>query len=78
MLARALAKESSATFINVPASTLTNKWFGESNKLVAGLFSLARKVQPAIIFVDEIDSFLRERRGDDHEVMGMMKAEFMT
>ncbi|OJA11899.1 hypothetical protein AZE42_07650 [Rhizopogon vesiculosus] len=78
MLARALAKESGATFINVPASTLTNKWFGESNKLVAGLFSLARKVQPAIIFVDEIDSFLRERRGDDHEVMGMMKAEFMT
>ncbi|KAG1766603.1 ATPase [Suillus placidus] len=77
MLARALAKESGATFINVPASTLTNKWFGESNKLVAGLFSLARKVQPAIIFVDEIDSFLRERRGDDHEVMGMMKAEFM-
>ncbi|KAH7885009.1 ATPase, partial [Phlebopus sp. FC_14] len=78
MLARALAKESGATFINIPASALTNKWFGESNKLVAGLFSLARKVQPAIIFVDEIDTFLRERRSDDHEVMGMMKAEFMT
>ncbi|KIM66696.1 hypothetical protein SCLCIDRAFT_1211084 [Scleroderma citrinum Foug A] len=78
MLARALAKESGATFINVAASVLTNKWFGESNKLVAGLFSLARKVQPAIIFVDEIDTFLRERRSDDHEVMGMMKAEFMT
>lgn len=78
MLARALAKESGATFINVAASVLTNKWFGESNKLVAGLFSLARKVQPAIIFVDEIDTFLRERRADDHEVMGMMKAEFMT
>ncbi|KAI5996019.1 ATPase [Pisolithus orientalis] len=78
MLARALAKESGATFINVAASVLTNKWFGESNKLVAALFSLARKVQPAIIFVDEIDTFLRERRSDDHEVMGMMKAEFMT
>ncbi|KAF9220279.1 AAA-domain-containing protein [Gyrodon lividus] len=77
MLARALAKESGATFINIAASALTNKWFGESNKLVAGLFSLARKMQPAIIFVDEIDTFLRERRTDDHEVMGMMKAEFM-
>ncbi|KAH7928751.1 AAA-domain-containing protein [Leucogyrophana mollusca] len=77
MLARALAKESGATFINVPASALTNKWFGESNRLVAGLFSFARKVQPAIVFVDEVDSFLRERRGEDHEVMGMMKAEFM-
>ncbi|KAF7974288.1 hypothetical protein HWV62_29839 [Athelia sp. TMB] len=78
MLARALAKESGATFINIAASVLTNKWYGESNKLVAGLFSLARKCQPSIIFIDEIDSFLRERAKDDHEVTGMMKAEFMT
>ncbi|CAE6524890.1 unnamed protein product [Rhizoctonia solani] len=74
----ALAKESSATFINIAVSVLTNKWYGESNKLVAGLFSLARKMQPAIIFIDEIDSFLGERGRGDHEVTGMMKAEFMT
>jgi len=78
MLAKALAKESDATFINIAASVLTNKWFGESNKLVAGLFSLARKTQPSIIFIDEIDSFLRERSKGDHEVTAMMKAEFMT
>ncbi|KAF6755848.1 ATPase [Ephemerocybe angulata] len=73
-----LAKESGATFINIAASVLTNKWYGESNKLVSGLFSLARKAQPSIIFIDEIDSFLRERTKGDHEVTGMMKAEFMT
>ncbi|ORX37299.1 putative ATPase of the AAA family [Kockovaella imperatae] len=78
MLAKALAKESGATFINLPLSSLTNKWFGESNKLVAGLFSLARKVQPCIIFIDEIDSLFRERSAGDHEVTSMMKAEFMT
>lgn len=78
MLAKALAKESGATFINMHVSTLTNKWFGESNKLVSALFSLARKLQPSIIFIDEIDSFLRERATGDHEVTGMMKAEFMT
>jgi SpoVK/Ycf46/Vps4 family AAA+-type ATPase len=78
MLAKALAKESGATFINISASTLTNKWYGESNKLVAGCFGLAKKCQPAIIFIDEIDSFLRERGRSDHEVTGMMKAEFMT
>ncbi|KAI0365320.1 ATPase [Pilatotrama ljubarskyi] len=78
MLAKALAKESGATFINIAASVLTNKWYGESNKLVAGLFSLARKTQPSIVFIDEIDSFLRERAKGDHEVTAMMKAEFMT
>ncbi|KAF9516354.1 hypothetical protein BS47DRAFT_1376026 [Hydnum rufescens UP504] len=78
LLARALARESHATFINVPFSTLTNKWYGESNKLVAALFALARKLQPSIIFIDEIDCFLRERGSSDHEVTGMMKAEFMT
>jgi len=78
MLAKALAKESGATFINIAASVITNKWYGESNKLVAGLFGLARKTQPSIIFIDEIDSFLRERSKGDHEVTGMIKAEFMT
>ena len=78
MLAKALAKESGATFINMHVSTLTNKWFGESNKLVAALFGLARKLQPTIVFIDEIDSFLRERASGDHEAMAMMKAEFMT
>ncbi|RUO95866.1 P-loop containing nucleoside triphosphate hydrolase protein [Jimgerdemannia flammicorona] len=78
MLAKALARESNATFINLHISTLTDKWFGESNKLVSALFSLARKLQPSIVFIDEIDSFLRERRSNDHEITGMMKAEFMS
>jgi len=78
MLAKALAAESGATFINMHVSTLTDKWFGESNKLVSALFSLAKKLQPTIIFIDEIDSFLRERSKNDFEVTGMMKAEFMS
>ncbi|CAG8619437.1 13086_t:CDS:10 [Ambispora leptoticha] len=78
MLAKALARESGATFINLHVSTLTDKWFGESNKLVSAVFSVAKKLQPCIIFIDEIDAFLRERRSSDHEVTGMMKAEFMS
>ncbi|KAJ3289515.1 hypothetical protein HDU79_004003 [Rhizoclosmatium sp. JEL0117] len=78
MLAKALATESRATFINLPLSTLTDKYFGESQKLVKALFSFARKVEPAIVFIDEIDSFLRERRSGDHEATSMMKAEFMS
>ncbi|KAI8890662.1 AAA-domain-containing protein [Backusella circina FSU 941] len=78
MMAKALAKESGATFINIHVSTLTDKYYGESNKLVSAVFTLARKLQPAIVFIDEIDSFLRERRSSDHETTGMMKAEFMS
>ncbi|KAF5093975.1 hypothetical protein D0Z00_003760 [Geotrichum galactomycetum] len=70
--------ESSANFINIRMSTIMDKWFGESNKLVAAIFSLAHKLQPCIIFIDEIDSFLRERQSSDHEVTAMLKAEFMT
>ena len=40
--------------------------------------SQARKLQPVIIFIDEIDSFLRSRASQDHEATAMMKAQFMT
>ena len=61
--------------MEVPA--LTDKWYGESQKLAAAVFTLAVKVQPCIIFIDEIDSFLRSRSSQDHEATAMMKAQFM-
>jgi ATPase family AAA domain-containing protein 1 len=78
MLAKALAKECDACFINVRASTLQSKWFGDANKLVAAVFSLAWKLQPSIIFIDEVDSFLGSRKTNEHEASTSMKTEFMT
>ncbi|KAG4117585.1 hypothetical protein ERO13_D12G240800v2 [Gossypium hirsutum] len=78
MLAKAIAKESGAVFINVRVSNLMSKWFGDAQKLVAAVFSLAYKLQPAIIFIDEVDSFLGQRRATDHEAMAIMKTEFMA
>ncbi|XP_035845062.1 ATPase family AAA domain-containing protein 1-B-like [Helianthus annuus] len=77
MLAKAIAKESGAVFINVRISDLMSKWFGDAQKLVAAVFSLAYKLQPAIIFIDEVDSFLGQRRTSDHEALTNMKTEFM-
>ncbi|CAI5755587.1 unnamed protein product [Candida verbasci] len=78
MLAKAIAKESGAFFLSIRMSTIMDKWYGESNKITDAIFSLANKLQPCIVFIDEIDSFLRDRSSTDHEVSAMLKAEFMT
>uniref|UniRef100_A0A1A8EN66 Outer mitochondrial transmembrane helix translocase n=1 Tax=Nothobranchius korthausae TaxID=1143690 RepID=A0A1A8EN66_9TELE len=78
LIAKATAKEAEFRFINLQPSTLTDKWYGESQKLAAAVFSLAIKLQPSIIFIDEIDSFLRSRSSSDHEATAMMKAQFMS
>jgi len=79
MLAKAVARESGATFIDLKMSTLMNKYFGETNKLVHALFTLAHKLAPTIIFIDEVDGFLHARGGDDGDPASMrpVKAEFM-
>ncbi|XP_075494500.1 uncharacterized protein LOC142532070 [Primulina tabacum] len=78
MLAKAIAKESGAAFINVRISCLMSKWFGDAQKLVTAVFTLAYKLQPAIIFIDEVDSFLGQRKSTDHEALTNMKTEFMA
>eukprot|EP00658_Telonema_sp_P-2_P015055 TRINITY_DN15768_c0_g1_i2.p1 TRINITY_DN15768_c0_g1~~TRINITY_DN15768_c0_g1_i2.p1 ORF type:complete len:419 (+),score=111.14 TRINITY_DN15768_c0_g1_i2:220-1476(+) len=78
MLAKAVACETRATFFNVEISELQSQWFGESQHLVKALFTLARKVEPSIIFIDEIDSLGRTRRDDDHQVVSDMRAELMS
>ena len=72
MLAKAIAKEAGANFINLQVTSLLDKWYGESQKRTAAIFSLARKLQPTIIFIDEIDSFMRTRQNDDHECTRMV------
>lgn len=77
MLAKALAKESGANFLALSPSSLLSKWLGDTEQLARAVFSLARRVQPTIVFIDEIDGLFRERSNSEHEAHKNLKAEFM-
>ncbi|KAH8393530.1 hypothetical protein KR200_004123, partial [Drosophila serrata] len=77
LIAKAVAKDAGMRFINLDISVLKDKWYGESLKLASAVFTLAQKLEPCIIFIDEIESFLRVRGSGDHEATAMMKTQFM-
>ncbi|KAI8744536.1 spastin isoform X1 [Biomphalaria glabrata] len=78
LLAKAVAHESKSVFFNISASSLTSKWVGEGEKLVRTLFTAARQLQPSIIFIDEIDSLLCERREGENDASRRLKTEFLV
>ena len=62
LLAKAVAKESEANFINVKGPSLLSMWVGKSEEGVRKIFERARQVSPCVVFFDEVDS-LAGRRG---------------
>ena len=65
LLAAAVASEIKGVFFCADAASLMSKWLGESEKNVSQLFLKARESsengQPAIVFIDEIDSLMGVR-----------------
>lgn len=78
LLARALAKELGCTFLSVKLDSLFGKYIGDSEKNAAAIFSLARALQPTVIFLDEVDSFLCSRDSQDFPSFSHTKSIFMT
>ncbi|GAA49174.1 26S proteasome regulatory subunit T2 [Clonorchis sinensis] len=56
LLAKAVANQTSATFLRVVGSELIQKFLGDGPKLVRELFRLAEENAPSIVFIDEIDA----------------------
>ncbi|KAF9181606.1 hypothetical protein BGZ51_005298 [Haplosporangium sp. Z 767] len=61
LLAKAVAKESGARMLEIKASDIFDMYVGEGEKNVSAVFSLARKLAPCVIFLDEVDSIFRAR-----------------
>jgi len=56
LLAKAVANQTSATFLRVVGSELIQKYLGDGPKLVRELFRVADDLSPTIVFIDEIDA----------------------
>jgi len=64
MLAKAVAKESGAQFFAQSAASFVEMFAGLGAARIRRLFAVARKHEPAIIFIDELDA-VGGRRGSD-------------
>lgn len=65
LIAKAVANETSATFLRVVGSELIQKYLGDGPKLVRELFRVAEEHSPSIVFIDEIDA-VGTKRYDSH------------
>ncbi|KIM95326.1 hypothetical protein OIDMADRAFT_75438, partial [Oidiodendron maius Zn] len=60
-LAKAVAKDCGITMLTISGAEIFAKWAGESEKNIRAIFSLSRKLDPCVIFIDEADSVFRAR-----------------
>jgi 26S proteasome regulatory subunit T2 len=76
LLAKAVANQTSATFLRIVGSELIQKYLGEGPKLVREVFRVAEEHAPSIVFIDEIDAVGTKRydstSGGEREIQRTM------
>ncbi|CEG65804.1 ATPase of 26S proteasome regulatory subunit 4 [Rhizopus azygosporus] len=76
LLAKAVANQTSATFLRIVGSELIQKYLGDGPKLVRELFRVAEENAPSIVFIDEIDAVGTKRydstSGGEREIQRTM------
>ena len=65
LLAAATAGSLEATFFNVKVSNVLSKYFGESTRLISALFTVARRLSPSVVFLDEFEALTPPRGGGE-------------
>ena len=77
LLVKALAGAANLPCLVVTPSVLLRKYVGDTNLQVRALFSLAQKLSPCIVCIDELDGLFRERSSTEHDVSRDLKTEFL-
>ena len=77
MLVKALCKRLKVNFILFEQSFVEQKMFGESAKMIKALFSLAKKLKPCVIFIDEIDGIFAKRTMMDQSFVNGIKTQML-
>jgi 26S proteasome regulatory subunit T3 len=76
MLAKAVANQTTASFIRMVGSEFVQKYLGEGPRMVRDVFRLARENSPSIVFIDEVDAIATKRfdaqTGADREVQRIL------
>lgn len=79
MLLRCVANETDAHVLTINGPSIVSKYLGETEAALRDIFNEARRYQPSIIFIDEIDSLAPSRASDDvGEVESRVVATLLT
>src|SRR5690348_10030064 len=68
LIARVVAAETNAAFFIINGPEIINKFYGESESRLRGVFQEAQKRAPSIIFIDELDALAPKRAETGGEV----------
>jgi transitional endoplasmic reticulum ATPase len=78
LIAKAVANEANIHFISVNGPEIVNKFYGESEAQLRGLFEEAAKKAPSILFIDEIDAISPKRTEVTGEVEKRIVAQLLA
>lgn len=78
LIAKAIAKETGASFFSIQGPEIVGKYYGESEEQLREIFEKARKCAPSILFIDEIDSIAPSRDNVYGEVEKRIVAQLLT
>ncbi|KAK3382800.1 P-loop containing nucleoside triphosphate hydrolase protein [Lasiosphaeria ovina] len=77
-LSRAVAKASGSSMLAIDSAAVQSQWVGETEKYIKAAFSLASKLFPCVLFIDEVDSLFYRRSGGDHSWQRTALAQFLS